>query len=143
MALASPALALEVSRCRALRQDRDELASQAMAAELILVRQMRERICGPLTRRAELANANQQPPAAGVGEPVTDYRALLHCRQRSEQLLRASHAVLYRNRLGFIYYTPTGASLANRADALERSLLAETCPAWLRGEPEPASAPPR
>ena len=114
-----------------------------MAAELTLVRQVRERICGPLTRQAEQANANQPPPAAGAGEPATDYRALLHCRQQSEQVLKASHPVLYRNRLGFTYYTPGGAALATRADALERSLLAESCPAWLRGEPEPASGIPR
>ncbi|MEI7664883.1 MAG: hypothetical protein WCI65_02395 [Synechococcaceae cyanobacterium ELA263] len=143
LGLTAPVLALEVSRCRALRQERDALATQAMAAELTLVRQVRERICGPLTRQAEQANANQPPPAVGAAEPATDYRALLHCRQQSEQLLIASHPVLYRNRLGFIYYTRTGASLARRADGLERSLLAEACPAWLRGEPEPASTPPR
>lgn len=143
LVLASPALALEVSRCRTLREQRDALATKAMEAELTLVRQVRERLCGQLTRQAELANANQPPPTAGGGLAATDYQALLHCRQQAEQLLKASHPVLYRNRLGFIYYTPTGSSLASRADGVERSLLAEACPAWLRGEPEPASAPPR
>ena len=143
LVLASPALALEVSRCRALREQREALATAAMEAELNLVRQVRERLCSQLTRQAELANANQPPPAAGSGEPATDYRALLHCRQQAEQVLKASHPVLYRNRLGFTYYTRSGASLASRADGVQRSLLAEACPAWLRGEPEPASAPPR
>ena len=141
--LAAPALADEASRCRPLREQRDSLATEAMAAELTLVRQVRERICAPLTRQAELANANQAPPLPGAGEPATDYQALLHCRQQAEQVLKASHPVLYRNRLGFTYYTPTGASLARRADGLERNLLAEACPAWLRGEPEPAGATAR
>lgn len=114
-----------------------------MAAELTLVRQVRERICAELTRQAELANANQALPLPGAGKPATDYQALLHCRQQAEQVLKASHPVQYRNRLGFIYYTPIGASLARRADGLERRLLAEACPAWLRGEPEPVGTNPR
>lgn len=138
-----PTQKVEASRCRALREQRDSLATEAMTAELTLVRQVRERICGPLTRQAELANANQAPPLPGAGEPATDYQALLHCRQQAEQVIKASHPLLYRNRLGFIYYTPTGASLARRADGLQGSLLAEACPAWLRGEPEPAGATPR
>ena len=141
--LASPALALEVSRCRALREQREALASEAMGAELILVRQVRERICGQLTRQADRANANERPPAVSGGEPATDYQALIHCRQQSEQVLKDSQPLRYRNRLGFTFYTPSGASLARRADEVQRSLLAEACPAWLRGEPEPASPPPR
>ena len=141
--LSSPALALELSRCRALREQREALASKAMAAELILVRQVRERICGQLSRQADRANANELPPAVDGGEPATDYQAWIQCRQQSEQVLKASHPVRYRNRLGFTYYTTSGASLARRADDVQRSLLAEACPAWLRGEPEPASGPPR
>ncbi|MFZ0408305.1 MAG: hypothetical protein WAM11_09380 [Cyanobium sp.] len=138
-----PALAVEASRCRALRQQRDDLASQAMATELTLVRQVREKICPRLTRLAEQANANQPPPTAGVEEPAPDYRALIHCRQQTEQVLKASHPVLYRNRLGFTYYTRSGADLASQSDAVQRQLLTEACPAWLRGEPEPTGTVPR
>jgi len=142
-ALASPARDVDANRCRAQREQRDALATQAMEAELTLVRKVRETICPRLTRQAEQANANTPAPAAGPGEPATDYQALIHCRQQTEQALKASHPLLYRNRLGFVYYTRSGADLARQADAVQDQLLSEACPAWLRGEPEPAATPGR
>ena len=51
--------------------------------------------------------------------------------------------MLYRNRLGFTYYTRTGADGASHSDAVDRMLRAEACPAWMRGESEPTPSPPR
>lgn len=135
-------LAADVSRCRALREQRQALATEAMTAELALVRQVRERICSAISRQADQANANHRPVVTQANAATTDYQALIDCRQRTERLLNTSYPVLYYNRLGFSYYTRTGATLARQADAVQRSLLAEACPAWLRGEPEPSSSKP-
>ena len=37
-----------------------------------------------------------------------------------EALLQRSRPVLYRNQLGFIFYTPAGAALARQSDALQQ-----------------------
>lgn len=136
--LAGPVLAADLETCRPLREQRNALAEAAMREEIALARTMRERVCPALSRRAEAANANASAstnsgsapdPAGAPDAPPIDYAALLRCREQAERLLEQEHRLLYRNRLGFTYYTATGASLARQADAVARRMEAEGCPA--------------
>jgi hypothetical protein len=120
--LLPPALAASLEHCRSLRERRDALAAEAMTAEIALVQEVRGRICPELRRQADAANANDQ-----MFTPI-DYQALLLCRRRSEQLIERTRPVLYRNRLGFIFYTEGGADQAARADALAREMQERDCP---------------
>ena len=104
VALLSPAAGLAdgVSTCRALKDRREALASEAMSAEIALATRYRQQRCPELNSRAELANANSQVFAA------INYEALLQCRQVAERRLERENPVLYRNRLGFTFYSPAG-----------------------------------
>lgn len=120
--LLSPALAGTLEQCRDLRQRRDALAAEAMAAEIVLAQELRERICPELNHQAEGSNANDR-----VFVPI-DYEALRLCRRRAEQLIERSHPVRYRSRLAFTYYTTAGAVLAEKADGVAAEMLDESCP---------------
>ena len=119
--LLPPGLAGSLQQCRDLRERRDALAAEAMAAEIALVQEVRGRLCPRLRRQADAANANDQ-----VFTPI-DYQALLLCRRRAEQLVERTRPVRYRNRLGFTFYTEGGADLAARADAVAREMLEQDC----------------
>jgi hypothetical protein len=126
--LAPGALAAGLGTCLDLRERRDELARRAMAAELVLVRQSREQICPALTRAAEAANADS--PGYGNGAAaLIDLQALRDCRQAAEQRLERRNRVRYRNRLGFTFYTPSGAALAAEADRVAGELARQGCEA--------------
>jgi hypothetical protein len=111
-ALITPAAGLAdgVEACRSLKEQRDALASEAMRAEIALITHYRQQRCPELNSRAELANANSQ-----VFAPI-DYQALLQCRQAAEQQLERENPVLYRNRLGFTFYSAGGSAFARQAD---------------------------
>lgn len=81
-----------------------------MEKELALVRQLRAGICPDLAARAEGANARDDQYT-----PI-DYAAWSRCRQRAERQLVASQRVWFRNKQGFMFYTPEGAALAQQAD---------------------------
>lgn len=112
LALGGVALAAPASLCRPWREERDSLAQQAMAAEIVLVQQTRQRLCPQLERQASAANADQRDYG-----PI-DYQALIDCRHRAEAALRHTRSVLYRNDRGFLFYTAEGALLARRSDAV-------------------------
>jgi len=57
-----------------------------------------------------------------------DDAAWSRCRLEAARLFEASWPVRYRNRQGFIVYTPQGASLARDADELTRQRQAGICP---------------
>ena len=116
------AQAAPASRCRPWREERDALAQQAMAAEILLVQQTRQRLCPVLERQAQGANAEQRSYG-----PI-DYQALVDCRARAEQLLRKNRAVLHRNERGFLFYTVEGARLARRSDAVHLAGRMRGCP---------------
>ena len=131
-ALAQP---LGAGACRELRQRRNQLASEAMQAELALVIATRRRLCPQQEALAEQANAGTLAAAAGSGAdqagqadgpkaapPQLDYEAYLQCRRQAEQQLRRSRAVLHTNLNGFSFYTLSGARLARSADAVQQRL---------------------
>lgn len=128
------ALAGNLEQCRSLRERRDALAAEAMAAEIALVQKMRGRLCPLLRRQADGANANDQ-----LFAPI-DYEALLLCRRRAEQLIERTRPVLYRNRLGFTFYTAPGADLAGQADAVAGEMERLVCSS--EAQPPTTSAGP-
>lgn len=72
--------------CLALRSQRDQLATQAMQAEIALLQELRQRLCpGEETR---------QPLNVG---------AYIHCREAAELQLQRTRPILYRNRKGFTF----------------------------------------
>lgn len=134
-ALAQP---LGLTECRSLRARRDQIASEAMQAEIALVIATRRRLCPQQEALAERANANANPqPDASTnanaarqgGLEEFDYSAYLECRRRAELQLRRSRPVLYTNQRGFSFYTSSGARLARQADALQPRLDADCGPA--------------
>lgn len=110
-----------ISHCRALKDERDRLAAEAMRAEIALVERYRDRFCPALNRQAQQANANDQV------FPPLDYTALLRCRHQAEQQLERDLPVLERNSLGFTYYSPTGATAARQADQLRAQIAQLGC----------------
>ena len=124
--LPSAALAADLEACRALQQQRDELAQQAMTAELQLVRQIREQVCPDLHRAAEAANA-LTPGYDSVKAAAIDLQALRDCRHTAERQLEARHRQRYRNRLGFGFYTAAGAARAAAADRVAARLNHQGC----------------
>ena len=110
--------------CQALRDQREQWANQAMRAELVLVHDVRLRLCPQEERQAAEANALNPSPQAS---PPLNYAAYIQCRQRAEALLQRSRPVLFRNQRGFTYYTPAGAGLARQADALQPQ-IERSCP---------------
>jgi hypothetical protein len=102
--------------CRALQEQRDLLARQAMQAEIDLLHGLRQRLC---PSQEALATGGVGLLADPAGRPQLDLEAYIHCRQQAEVQLQRQRPVLYTNRRGFIYYTAAGASLAREADALQ------------------------
>ncbi|MEY4359040.1 MAG: hypothetical protein RLZZ631_526 [Cyanobacteriota bacterium] len=96
--------------CRVLKEQRDLLARQAFEAEIAVLHRLRLQICP----RQETADQSE-----------LDYGAYVRCRHQAEAQLERSRPVLYRNSLGFTYYTPAGARLARQADAL---IQQQACP---------------
>jgi hypothetical protein len=115
------AQAADEGECRALRQQRDALATAAMEQELALARLFREHLCPDLAVRAEGANALD-----GIYRSI-DFGAWSRCRVEAERRLEQSHRLRYRNSQGFTYYTPEGAALARLADELRRRREAKGC----------------
>lgn len=123
---------LGVAACRELRQRRDQLAAEAMQAELALVIATRRRLCPQQEALAEQANAGTSAAGASgaaatgpldrlqAATPDLDYSAYLQCRRQAEQQLRRSRVVLYSNRNGFSFYTRDGARLAREADVWQQ-----------------------
>lgn len=109
--------------CQALKEQRDQVARDAMQAEIALVHSVRLRLCPQEETLAEQANALAAGPSTA---PQLNYGAYIRCRQRAEALLQRSRPVLYRNLLGFSFYTPAGAALARQSDALQQRLR-NTC----------------
>lgn len=145
----SAGLAADTESCPQLRQQQQDLARQAMAAELVLVQQSRQRVCPELNRAAEAANA-LTPDYDSTAAAAIDLQALRDCRRTAEQQLERSHRPLYRNRLAFTYYTPSGAALAAAADRLAAALRHAACEAPTdlpgrgpSGRTKPAGAWPR
>lgn len=102
--------------CLDLYERRDQLARQAMQPEIVLLHDLRQRLCPQQEAIATEANALAAKPA---GDALLDYGAYIHCREQAEAQLQLSRPVLYRNRLGFTYYTPAGARLGREVDALQ------------------------
>ena len=96
----APAAAVD---CRVMKEQRDLLAREAFEAEVAVLRRLRLQICP----RQETADQSE-----------LDYGAYVRCRHQAEAQLERTRPVLYRNSLGFTYYTPAGARLARQADAL-------------------------
>lgn len=107
-------LALERTPCQILQDQRTAIAARAMAEEIALAMAYRERIC-PALNTASQASA-----------PI-DYDALIHCRQTAEQQLEHDNRILYRNRLGFSFYTARGAEAARQADRLSGQMQELSC----------------
>ena len=116
------AIAAEQNPCRSLKDQRDNLSAQAMAAEIALARKYREQICPELAAQAEHANANEG------SSQVIDYAALIACRKKAETRLEKSNKVIYRNRLSFTFYTTKGAALAKEADQRNAETERIQCP---------------
>ncbi|WP_322765113.1 hypothetical protein [Cyanobium usitatum] len=114
--------AAEQNQCSTLKDERDSLASQAMVAEIDLGRKYREQICPGLARQAEQANANEGSSG------IINYEALIDCRKKAEARLKKNNKLLYRNLLGFTFYTPKGASLARQADQKSTEMGNIRCP---------------
>ena len=92
-----------------------------MSAEIALATRYRQQRCPELNSRAELANANSQVFAA------INYEALLQCRQVAERQLERENPVLYRNRLGFTFYSPAGSTAAQQADQQLQDMQRQGC----------------
>jgi hypothetical protein len=115
-------IAAEQNPCRSLKDQRDNLSTQAMAEEIALARKYREQICPKLAAQAEHANANES------SSEFIDYSALIACRKQAETRLEKSNKVIYRNRLNFTFYTDKGAALAKKADLRNEEMEKILCP---------------
>lgn len=93
-----------------------------MVAKIDLGRKYREQICPGLARQAEQANANKSSSG------IIDYAALIDCRKKAETRLEGINKVLYRNRLGFTFYTSNGSKLVQKADGNEEEMSKRRCP---------------
>ncbi len=105
--------------CRNLQEQRDQLASQAIQAEVRLLHRERQRIC---PQQESLASAEGSEASVNL-----DFSRYIRCRQEAEAQLRQHHPVLYTNRHGFTHYTSDGARWARQADALLQSLKLQGC----------------
>ena len=120
---------LGLVECRNLRERRNQLAAEAMQAEIALVQATRMDICPQQERLAERANAQAQAstadqPSAQPERVDLDYTAYLECRRQAEERLRRSRTILYTNQRGFTFYTVNGARLAREADGMQLRLSA-------------------
>ncbi len=110
--------------CRALQEQRDQLATRAMQAEIALVQTIRRRLCPREEALAEQANAIDKAPADSALVAPLDIGAYIRCREQAERLLGRTRPVLYRNQQKFLFYTAEGARLARAADDLAPQLSA-------------------
>ena len=138
---------LGLVECRHLRERRNQLAAEAMQAEIALVQATRMDICPQQERLAERANAQVQASTAdqpsALADPVAqpdpvaqavpsaqpesvdfDYTAYLECRRQAEERLQRSRTILYTNQRRFTFYTVNGARFAREADGLQLRLSA-------------------
>jgi len=106
--------------CRALKEQRDQLARQAMQAEIALLHALRQRLCPQQEALATEAHAGAADQAIGASQ--LDYSAYISCRQQAEAQLQGSRSVLHRNLAGFTFYTAEGARLARQADGFQTQL---------------------
>ena len=113
LAAALPAFA--APNCAALRERQQQLATEAMRAEMALVLTTRRRLCPQVEAQAEHLESE-------VNSSL-DFDAYIRCRANTEALLKRTRPVLYTNRKGFIFYTAQGTRLAREADA-----IAAACP---------------
>jgi hypothetical protein len=102
--------ALAQPDCTAERERQQQLTTEAMRAEMVLVIDTRRKLCPRVEAQAE------QPEAEAHSS--LDFDAYIRCRANSEALLKRTRPVLYTNRKSFIFYTVQGARLAREADAL-------------------------
>lgn len=114
--------------CTTFQNQRDQLSTQALQAEISLVLNIRRRLCPQEESLAEQDNANLNGKGSRNSAADLDYGAYIRCRQQAELLLRRTRPVLYRNQQAFLYYTPEGARLARESDELTRQLSAACSP---------------
>lgn len=119
--LIGPAIAQSLPSCNALKDQRDAIAAASMTAELELARRYRESLCPEVSRKADAANANTKSFS------LIDYQALIDCRRQAEQKLETERTVLYRNSLGFTFYTPPGTASARQADQIRQQINEGEC----------------
>lgn len=123
-AMAGASLTLQLTGwaadCHALQEQRDQLARQAIQAEVQLLHSLRQRIC---PQQEQLAST-----ATDDGKEALDLSVYIRCRQEAEAALQKSHPVLYANQHGFTHYTPDGARWARQADALLEAMKQQECP---------------
>jgi hypothetical protein len=82
-----------------------------------------------LAEHADAANANPESAAAAdLQQEPFDFGGYVECRHRAEAELARSRAVLYRNQLGFPFYTQAGADLARQSDRLVQERIRSGCP---------------
>lgn len=110
MLIAAALPAFAEPNCAQLRNRQQQLATEAIRSEMALVLATRRRLCPGVEAQAE------HPEAAASG--ALDFDAYIHCRAKTEALLKRTRPVLYTNHKGFIFYTAQGARLAREADAL-------------------------
>lgn len=114
--------------CKQLSLQREHQAAQAMQAELVLIHELRQRIC---PKQEALASATDLAAPSEL-----DLAAYIRCRREAEAELQRSKPVLYTNRNGFTFYTPAGAQRAAAADTLLEAMKQESCRA---ASPTPGS----
>lgn len=127
--------------CRQLQEQRDQLAHRAMAAEVALVHAQRQKLCPQLEALAT-ADGKTNQSNAGLPEQL-DYGAYIRCREQAEMRLRTTRPVLYKNSAGFPFFTPDGARLARRADALLKARQASCSALPPATDPSPQPSHPQ
>jgi hypothetical protein len=103
------------SYCTTFQNQRDQLATQALLAEIFLLLNIRRRLCPQEETLAEQDNANLNGKGSRTSGADLDNGAYIRCRQQAELLLRRTRPVLYRNQQAFLFYTPERARLAHEA----------------------------
>jgi hypothetical protein len=109
--------------CLALKNQRDQLARQAMNAEIALMHSIRQRLCPRVEERAAQLNALEHETA--TPEPL-NYENYIRCREKAEIQLQRSRPFLYRNLREFTFDTPEGSRLARASDEAQK-LLDRSC----------------
>lgn len=115
ISLATTAQAAAQPDCIARGTKHEQLAREAMQAEIALLHRIRLELC---PRDEALAVQSNALDASANRSELLDYDAYVRCRRTAETRLERSRPVLYKNRRGFTYYTAAGARLAREADAL-------------------------
>jgi len=87
--------------CLALKNQRDQLARQAMNAEIALMHSIRQRLCPRVEERAAQLNALEHETA--TPEPL-NYENYIRCREKAEIQLQRGH--FYIAIYGNLPFTP-------------------------------------